>query len=199
MSKKKMLLPAIVVAAALVVVLAGAAFAQTATPNTATPQPNGQQAAPSQGTQPPQGGPRMGGMPGLGGMLGGGRQDWTEFDAEASALKLTPTQLFEQLHSGKTLSDIATAQGVDLSTVQQAVQNARTEAEKAAIAQAVKDGRMTQAQADWLLQGIQNGWGGFGGFGGGMGRGMGGHAGPGGQSAPNAPAPTTTPSTGTPS
>jgi hypothetical protein len=193
MSKKKLLLPAIAVAAALIVVLAGAAFAQTATPNTATPNTAAPQTSAPQSALPP-----MGGMPfGLGGLMGGGQQDWTEFDATASALKLTPTQLFEQLHSGKTLTDIAKAQGVDLTAVQTAAQIARVNAEKASIAQAVKDGKMTQDQADWLLKGIQNGW--SGGFGG---RGMGGHGGGRGMGGFNngSAAPNTTPnSTATPS
>ncbi|MGC8781734.1 MAG: hypothetical protein ACP5UQ_12805 [Anaerolineae bacterium] len=90
----------------------------------------------------------------------------SEFDAIAKALNLTPTQLFEQLHSGKTLDEIAKAQGVDLTKVQEAVNAARMQAMKDAIAQAVKDGKMTQEQADWLLQGLEKGYmpGGRGGF-----------------------------------
>jgi hypothetical protein len=80
------------------------------------------------------------------------------FDAVAKALNLTPTQLFEQLHSGKTLAEIATAQGVDLQKVQEALQAQQTQAMKDAIAQAVKDGKITQAQADWLLQGVEKGY-----------------------------------------
>ncbi len=66
------------------------------------------------------------------------------FDAIAKALNLTPTQLFEQLHSGKTLDEIAEAQGVDLAKVQEAANATRVQAMKDAIAQAVKDGKMTQ-------------------------------------------------------
>lgn len=88
------------------------------------------------------------------------------FDATAAALNLTPTQLFEQLHSGKTLQEVATAQGVDIQKVQDAIDAARTQAIKDQIAQAVKDGAMTQAQADWLLQGLAQGYMPRGGFGG---------------------------------
>ena len=94
------------------------------------------------------------------------------FDAVAKSLNLTPTQLFEQLHSGKSLSDIAQAEGVDLQKVQDAANAVQTQAMKDAIAQAVRDEKMSQAQADWLLQGLEQGFlPGRGGFGHGMRRG----------------------------
>ncbi len=115
-------------------------------------------------TSTPQGTPGKmlrGGL--LGGrMFGGG---WGDYDTIAKALNLTPTQLFEQLHSGKTLDEIATAQGVDLQKVQDAANAARLEAMKQSIADAVKAGTITQEQADWMLKGMENGWG-FGGRGG---------------------------------
>ena len=102
---------------------------------------------------------------------GGGSM--ADFDAMAKALNLTPTQLFEQLHSGKTLAEIAQAQGVDLTKIQEAANATRIQAQKDRIAQAVTDGTMTQAQADWLIQGLEKGY---------MGKGMGGfdggHMGP---------------------
>ncbi|MGQ9490100.1 MAG: hypothetical protein ACUVR4_05365 [Anaerolineae bacterium] len=90
--------------------------------------------------------------------FGGRSGSFQSFDAIAEALGLTPTQLFEQLHSGKTLSEIAEAQGVDLAKVQEAANAARVQAMKDAIAQAVKNGRITQEQADWLLQGLEKGY-----------------------------------------
>ena len=128
--------------------------------------------------QGPTGTPTPGdkGGPGLDlGIMGGGK-DWTAFDAAAKALGLTPTELFTELHSGKTLTDIAQDKGVDIKTVTQAMSDARQTATKKSIEQAVTDGRMTRDQADWTLKGIENGWMG-GGFGG---RGMG-PGGPGGQ------------------
>ncbi len=80
------------------------------------------------------------------------------FDAVAEALNLTPTQLFEQLHSGKTLSEIAEAQGVDLQKVQDAINAAQKQVMKDAINQALKAGRISQAEADWLLQGLEQGF-----------------------------------------
>ena len=90
------------------------------------------------------------------GCWGGG--SWTEFDAAAKALGMTPEQLFSELHSGKSLSDIATAKGVDLQKVYDAMNADRIEAMKASIQQAVKDGTMTQEQADWLLKGLELGF-----------------------------------------
>ena len=76
--------------------------------------------------------------------------------------------------SGKTLSEIATAQGVDLSAVQAAANASKVQAMKDKIAQAVKDGTITQEQADWLLQGLDKGYL-FGGKGFGLGFGGRGH------------------------
>ena len=125
------------------VIAAGAAFAQTDTP---TPAPR---SAPAQ----PFGGYGMGRSFGL-----GGPGSWEKFDATAKALNLTPTQLFEAMHSGKTLDEIAKTQGVDLAKVQEAANAARVQAMKDKIALAVKDGKMTQEQADWLLQGLAKGY-----------------------------------------
>ena len=174
---------ALALIAVIGVLAAGAAFAQTDTP---TPTPNTAPATPFEGR-------------GFGRGFGfGGHGSWDNFDAVAKALNLTPTQLFEAVHSGKTLDEIAKAQGVDLSKVQEAANAARIQAMKEKIAQAVKDGKMTQEQADWLLQGLEKGYMGKGrggefGFGRGpMGRGgMHGHGNKGGAPLPAAPAPGT--------
>jgi hypothetical protein len=157
----------VAVVGALVV---GTAFAQSGTP--------GSQATPTA--------PKFGIGKGPGFWGGGSMAD---FDAMAKALNLTPTQLFEQLHSGKTLAEIATAQKVDLTKVQEAANATRVQAMKDRINQAVTDGTMTKAQAEWLLQGMDNGYMGKGpgGFGGHMGRG--GMRGFGGRAPSGAPSP----------
>lgn len=174
MTKRKLALVmgVLVLVTILGVVSVGAVLAQTTTPPTqTTPDAQGAPAQPGAGKLFGHG---MGFGFGLG-MKGG---DTSTFDAVAKALNLTPTQLFEQLHAGKTLSEIATAQGVDLSTVQAAVNASSIQAMKDKIAQAVTDGTITQEQGDWLLQGLDKGYfsgsKGFGfGFGGhGHGRGM---------------------------
>ena len=90
--------------------------------------------------------------------LGFWGRSWAVFDAAAEALGLTPEQLFAELHSGKSLADIAEAQGVDLKAVHEAMKAAQAEAMKQANQQAVENGRLTQAQADWLLEGIDLGF-----------------------------------------
>jgi hypothetical protein len=154
------------------VLMVGTAFAQSGTP--------GAQATP---TTPKD--RAFGFGKGLG-FMGGGSAD---FDAMAKALNLTPTQLFEQLHSGKTLAEIAQAQGVDLTKIQEAANASRIQAQKDRIAQAVKDGTMTQDQADWILQGLEKGYmgNGMGGFRGGPMMGRGGMHGFGGQTPSQKP------------
>ncbi|MCC7355727.1 MAG: hypothetical protein IT330_18450 [Anaerolineae bacterium] len=151
----------------------GSALAQEATPTPETPTPKT-----SKGW--------FGWGKGFFGFRGG---SWATYDAVAQVLNLTPTQLFEQLHSGKTLAEIAEAQGVDMQKVQDAVKAAQTQAMKDAISQAVKDGKITQAQADWLLEGLEQGYLPRGrGFGHGMRGGMRGLKGWGPAPTPTAPA-----------
>ncbi|MCW2613444.1 MAG: hypothetical protein JWN08_438, partial [Frankiales bacterium] len=86
----------------------------------------------------PEGGP--GGFGG-GGHRGSGRVDLA---AAATALGLTEDELQTRTQAGETLADIADAEGVD----QAEVVDALVAAEQARLAQAVTDGRLTQAQAD---------------------------------------------------
>lgn len=96
-----------------------------------------------------------------GGLGGRGMCGQAGLDAAAKALKMTSAELSAQLWGGARLADLASTAGVDLQTVQTAVQAACTQATKDAIQQAVKDGQMTQAKADWLIEGLDKGyWGG---------------------------------------
>ncbi len=100
--------------------------------------------------------------------------------AAAKALGMTADELSAELWGGKTLSDIATAKGVDIATVKAAVEAAENAETKTAINQAVTDGKITQAKADWMIEGLDKGYWGAGvqgDFGFGMGPGMG-HGGP---------------------
>jgi len=84
---------------------------------------------------------------------------WTLFDAAAEALGLTPNELFVELHDeGKTLSEVTEEQGVDIDTLQDAMNANRTEAMRERIQQAVEDGNLSQDQADWLLEGLDKGF-----------------------------------------
>jgi polyhydroxyalkanoate synthesis regulator phasin len=85
----------------------------------------------------------LGGGPGghdRGGHLG-------DLDAAASYLGLTEDQLRTQLRSGKTLADVAKAQGKSVDGLIDAL----VAATKKDLDDAVADGRLTQAQADQIL------------------------------------------------
>lgn len=116
--------------------------------------------------------------------------------AAAKALGMTTDELSAQLWGGKTLSDIASAKGVDIATVKAAVEAAQIAETKTAITQAVTDGTMTQAKADWLIAGLDKGYWGAGAQGD-MGFGMGpGLGGPGGHGGPRGGGPNGAPSSG---
>ncbi len=72
----------------------------------------------------------------------------------ASALKLTPQELNAQLASGKTLEQIAEAQGVSKEQLTTALEAAV----KAGLDKAVADKVMTRAQADWMLSHMDGNW-----------------------------------------
>jgi len=94
-----------------------------------------------------------------------------ELAAAAKVLGMTTDDLSTALKSGKTLAQVASDNKVDLQTVQDAIKAARTDEMRTQIKQAVTDGKITQAKADWLLEGLDKGFldepsFGFGGFGG---------------------------------
>ena len=114
-----------------------------------------------------------------------------ELEAAAKVLGMTADELSTALQSGQTLEELATAKGVDLADVQAAIQSAHKEEMRAQIKQAVADGTMTQAKADWLLEGLDKGYL-DGGPGFGFGFGHGGHGGPNGMGQPPSGQPTPT-------
>jgi hypothetical protein len=65
----------------------------------------------------------------------------------AKALGMDEAALKTELQAGKTIADVAKAKSIDLSVVS----NALLEAEKTRLAQAVTDGKLTQAEADAKL------------------------------------------------
>jgi len=142
--KKKLLIGAGVALVVLLLAgLAGAAFvfAQEPTP----PIPFGWHG----------GGHGMGGF-GRGGFGWARGGMWTMFDTAAEALGLTPEEFFAELRAGKSLAEIAESKGVDVQTVYDAMNAARGEAMQQAIEQAVEDGRLTQEQADQMIERLEN-------------------------------------------
>jgi len=86
---------------------------------------------------------------GIGGGHGrGGFHRGPGLAAAASALKMTEAELRTALDGGKTLAQVAKDKNVPVATLVAAL----VKAEQAETAQAVKDGRITQAQADERLK-----------------------------------------------
>jgi len=124
-----------------IAVLFGAASVTTAYAQDDTP------ATPSAG-QP-------GDRPDHGGKRGMGE---AELNAAAEVLGMTADELSAALEEGKTLDDLATAAGVDIQDVKDAISAVHAEEMKAGIAAAVADGSMSQEKADWLLEGLAKGF-----------------------------------------
>jgi uncharacterized protein YidB (DUF937 family) len=90
---------------------------------------------------------------------GGGRGlGQTELEAAAKALGMTADELSTALQSGKTLEDLATAAGVDIQDVQDAISAAHAVELRAQIEAGVADGSISQDKADWLLEGLDKGF-----------------------------------------
>jgi hypothetical protein len=81
-----------------------------------------------------------------------------ELEAAANVLGMTTDEVTSALQDGKTLQDLADTAGVDIADVQAAIQAVHETEMRDRIAQQVADGTITQAQADWMLQGIDNGY-----------------------------------------
>ncbi len=84
------------------------------------------------------------------------RGDWLaaavrEQELLAKVLGMTTDELAAELKAGKTPTEIAQARGMDADALHKALAKER-------VRQAVEAGEMTQEQADWLLQGIENGY-----------------------------------------
>ena len=160
---KKLLGIAVLVGVVAALGISSVASAQSSV----TPTPT----APTEQAAPPDGrGPR-------------GLHSQAALEAAAKVLGMTADELSAELWGGKTLSDIAEEKGVDIADVKAAVEAAQIAETKTAINQAVTDGTITQAKADWLLAGLDKGYwgpGAKGDFGFGMGPEMGGPGGHGG-------------------
>ena len=94
---------------------------------------------------------------GPGGGRGLGLGD-TGLEAAAQALGMTTDELTTALRSGSTIEELADKAGVDIEDVRAAIQSARETELRERISQAVEDGTLTQAKADWLLEGLDQGF-----------------------------------------
>ena len=82
---------------------------------------------------------------------GGAANSLSQWQSLAEQLGMTTDELAAELEAGKTIAELAEEKGVDL-------QAAQLEAMKEQIQQAVEDGKLTQEQADWMLQGLEQGF-----------------------------------------
>ena len=94
-----------------------------------------------------------GDVPLLGGPLGGHHEmhGFPHLGAAATYLGVSESDLSSQLESGKTLADVAKAKGKTTDGLVAAL----VADEKKELAQAVSDGKLTQAQADDMLAGAE--------------------------------------------
>ena len=120
-------------------------------------------------------------------MMGGGMMGYAGADAEgpmhdamiaafAQNLGITVDDLNARLAKGETMAQIAASKGLTSAEFYTLMTDARSQA----IDQAVKDGTLTQAQADWMKQrgaGMMGGYNARGGRGAGRGGMMGGFSG----------------------
>jgi hypothetical protein len=143
--KKVLAISAIVVLAVLALGLAGIAYAQTQTP----PNPEYPFGYGMMGRSGARGsGPGMMGRWGTGGY--GPMHEYME-DAFAEALGISHDELEAKLDEGETMWSIAQAQGLSDEEIATLMVDARTQA----LEKAVADGVMTQEQADWMTQRMQ--------------------------------------------
>jgi hypothetical protein len=91
----------------------------------------------------------IGGRGGFGGMMAGSQASLLSVAAEE--LGLTVEELTAELQDGKTIAGVAAEQGVE----PQAIVDAFVAQRADWLAQAVADGRISQEQADWMLEHMQ--------------------------------------------
>lgn len=91
-----------------------------------------------------------GGFGRFGGMWGWG-SGTTMTDVAAKLFEMTPEELIAELQEGKTLLDVAQDKGFEAKDLQDAFLTARKEA----LQKAVDAGFMTQEQANWMIQNME--------------------------------------------
>jgi hypothetical protein len=110
---------------------------------------------PPEGVGPSFATPRFGplfGRPGLGPPFAVTMRAFAGLDAAASYLGLTDAQLRTRLENGKSLAEVARAQGKSVDGLVQAL----VDAAKKRLEVAVAAGRLTQTQADSILSGLKS-------------------------------------------
>ena len=142
----------VAVLAILVFGFAGLAFAQANPPAQPSPAgPSGQAVGQMGGGR---WGGRWGGQRGTGMAPGAGLLHEQVVASLAEAFGMTPETLQARLDGGETLWQVAETLG----WTGEQLQTAMVEARSAALQRAVADGLLTQEQADWMGQRMNQGW-----------------------------------------
>ena len=146
--KKIIVISIVAILGILVFGFASLAFAQDTTPTQPVPaNPNGQASG-------QMGGGRWGGQRGGRMAPGAGLLHEQVIATLADAFSMMPETLQARLDNGETLWQVAETLG----WTSEQLQTAMVEARSAALQQAVTDGLLTQEQADWMAQRMNQGW-----------------------------------------
>lgn len=88
-----------------------------------------------------------------------GRFDGERLEVIADLLGMTPEEVTTAIkEDGKTLQELADEAGVDMEDIRDALSDVRDEAIRERIQTALDEGNLTQDEADWLLEGLDNGY-----------------------------------------
>lgn len=148
--KKALAVGAVVVVALLVLGVSGFAYAQSQNPpNPAYPFGRGMMGGWGRGMM---GGGMMGGA--WGGRNVYGAMHDTMVKSLADKVGLTPEEVQKRLDDGESLWQIAQSNGLS----DEDTRKLMLEAHDAALAKAVADGQITQSQADWMDQHMEQMW-----------------------------------------
>ncbi len=143
----KRILVIVVLAAAVAALLAGTALAGPVNPPSQGFGMGARMQAPDAATTGVCG--MVGGAGAAGGMMGRGVPDWAgQHDELATLLGMTAEDIQAERQAGKSLADIAAAKGITDDKLVDALMAAR----KANLDQLVADGKLTQAQADLMIE-----------------------------------------------
>ena len=88
-----------------------------------------------------------------------GRFDGERLEVIADLLGMTPEEVTTAIkEDGKTLQELADEAGVDMEDIRDALSDVRDEAIRERIQTALDEGNLTEDEADWLLEGLDNGY-----------------------------------------
>jgi len=102
--------------------------------------------------------PQLSGRRGPGCHCGDFRLDGEALKAVAGVLNMEPEEVIAAMIDGKTIKDLADDADVDMQEIKDALTAVRETAIRERITQALENETITQEHADWLLEGLENGF-----------------------------------------